>query len=192
MRKCDGSVMLWRTFCWCEWDPVVSLEGRFTAHQSKVLLFSSTFILQWNISIPMKVLWWQRSRHGERGSLKGLMCVKIVSFGLRSQQISIQLDTYERFWTNILDSTFPIITKTLNDKIHFARTVFIPPDHFQTFSGESGPGHNKGIIKLFFNLHTLKMSQLKRISAYFKKCTAIANTDILYIRHITMSWRQPE
>lgn len=57
-----------------------------------------------------------------RASLMWITC-----YGLRSRQMSTQLNTWERFWSKVLDSALHHI-KTPNEGISFKRILFVPPD----------------------------------------------------------------
>lgn len=69
------------------------------------------------------------------GSLSGLMQIEIIllsiHYGLCSQQISAQLNTYLRFWPTVERSLPTIIIKPLTEEINLARFVFTPSVQFQ-------------------------------------------------------------
>ena len=66
---------------------------------------------------------------GTRGSLNDLMSIAtmwIICNGLWSSQFSTQLNTYGRFWSNMLDSALYHFYPKTNERLSFGWMVFIP------------------------------------------------------------------
>lgn len=103
------------------------------------------------------ILWWtilswlEQSLPGghaliHKGSLNGLISMKMILRYDHRDQISIQLNTKERYWTCVIVIS---IIKTPTE-ISLWRTVFIPPVPFQKL--ESLPRHTEVVLEAFSDL----------------------------------------
>ncbi len=85
-----------------------SLRGKGHCRSIQSPCWGISFILWWHISWAWSLPGWQSSHpQGTRGHWMVLMSVKmmwVMRYGLHSHHISTQLNTYGRFWTDVLDS----------------------------------------------------------------------------------------